>query len=282
MLNQRSAIATIIEQRLSQGPQKVPFAVKTQLLKLHQDENSTEMEERIEIFANSLLTPIYVEGLTDELYWSMVEKRMAVSSTFASLGSGWVFEKIIKLDIKFARYRPIRGSSHLSLPHKLANGCGLHNIRNHDDANCFNYCLVAAYHAHHGINLDRDDRNYHIDKTSPATYQQQNIHQPEGEFEMPMGFEQMKAFETLNDVAINVIGYDKGQLYPLRVSSFESDFAMDLLLLHDADIYHYVLITDVVKVVCKFRDLKFRFVVIVSGCVVMDWKVIIFILKIII
>ena len=40
---------------------------------------------------------------------------------------------------------------------------------------------------------------------------------------MPMGFEQMKAFETLNDVAIKVFGYDKGQLYLLRVSSFESD-----------------------------------------------------------
>ena len=205
------------------------------------------------------MTPIYVESLTDELYWSMVEKMMAVLSTFASSGSGWVVEKIIKLDVKFARYRPIRGSSYLALPHKLANCRGLLNIRNQDDANCFNYCFVAAYHAHHGISLDRDDRNYHIDKTTPATYQQQNIHQPVGEFEMPMGFEQMKAFETLNDVAINVFGYDKGQLYPLRVSSFESDFVMDLLLLYDADIYHYVLISDLVKVVCKVRDLKFRF-----------------------
>ena len=259
MLNQRSAIATLIEQRLSQGPQKVQFAVKVRLLKLHQDGNATETEERIEIYADSLMTPIYVEGLTNELYWSMVEKMMAVLSTFASSGSVWVVEKILKLDIKFARYRPIRGSSYLALPHELANCRGLLNIRNHEDANCFNYCFVAAYHAHHGISLDRDDRNYHIDKTSPATYQQENIHQPVGEFEMPMGFEQMKAFETLTDVAINVFGYDKGQIYPLRVSSFESDFVMDLLLLYDADIYHYVLINDLVKVVCKVRDLKFRF-----------------------
>ena len=97
MLNQISAIATLIEQRLSQGPQKIHFAVKVQLLKLHQDENSTETEERIEIYANSLMSPIYVESLTDELYWSMVEKMMAVLSTFASSGSGWVVEKIIKL-----------------------------------------------------------------------------------------------------------------------------------------------------------------------------------------
>ena len=88
MLNQRSANATLIEQSLSQGPQKVQFAVKVQLLKLHQDENATETEERIEIYANSLMTPICVEGLTNELYWSMVEKMMAVLSTFASSGSG--------------------------------------------------------------------------------------------------------------------------------------------------------------------------------------------------
>ena len=228
-------------------------------MKLHQDENATETEERIEIYANSVMTPIYVEGLTDELYCSMVQKMKAVLPTFASSGSGWVVEKIIKLDIKFARYRPIRGLSYLALPHKLANCRGLINIRNHDDANCFNYCFVAAHHSHQGISLDRDDRNYHIDKTSPATYQQQTIHQPVGEFEMPMGFEQMKAFEDLNDVAINVFGYDKGKLYPLRVSSFESDFVLDLLLLYDADIFLFVLITDLVKVVCKLRGLKFRF-----------------------
>ena len=184
---------------------------------------------------------------------------MAVLYTCASSGRCSVVEKIIKLDIKFARNRSFRGSSYPALPHRLANCRGLLNIRNHDDANCFNYCFVAAYHAHQGISLDRDDRNHHIDKTSPTTYQQQNIHQPVGEFEMPMKFEQMKAFETLNDVTTNVFGYDKGQFYPLRVSSFESDFVMDLLLLYDADIYHYVLISDLVKVVCKVRDLKFRF-----------------------
>ena len=112
---------------------------------------------------------------------------MAVLSMFASSGSGWVVEKIIKIDIKFARYRPIC-SSYLALPHMLANCRGLLNIRKHDDANCFNYCFMAACLARHGISLDRDDRNYHIDKTSPATYQQQNIHQPVGDLEMPMGF----------------------------------------------------------------------------------------------
>ena len=118
-LNQKSAIATLIKQRLSQGPKKVQFALKVLLLKLHKDENSIKMEERNEIYVNSLMKPIYVEGLTEELYWSMVEKMMAVLSTSASSGSGWV--EIIDLDIKFAHYRPISGSSYLASLHKLAN-----------------------------------------------------------------------------------------------------------------------------------------------------------------
>ena len=69
-------------------------------MKRHQDENSTETEERIEIYADSLMTVRRGSGLTDELYWSTVEKMMAPLSTFASSGSGCVVEKIIKLDIK--------------------------------------------------------------------------------------------------------------------------------------------------------------------------------------
>ena len=75
MLIQRFTISTLIEPRLRKGPQKAKFALKVQLLELHQNENSIETEECIETYANSFMTPVYAEGLTDELYWSMVEKK---------------------------------------------------------------------------------------------------------------------------------------------------------------------------------------------------------------
>ena len=55
ILNLRSAIPMLIEPRLRHGPQfvvhaaKVQFAVKVQLLKFNQDENSTKMEELVGI-----------------------------------------------------------------------------------------------------------------------------------------------------------------------------------------------------------------------------------------
>ena len=40
---------------------------------------------------------------------------------------------------------------------------------------------------------------------------------------------------------------------------FVSNFTMDLLLLYEADCYRYLLITNLVKVVCQLRNTKFRF-----------------------
>ena len=76
---------------------------------------------------------------------------------------------------------------------------------------------------------------------------------------MPMGFEDILEFEKLNDVQVNVSGYDNGQLFPLKVLSYESEFVMDLLLLYDGDHHHSVLITDLLKVVCYVRRIDFRY-----------------------
>ena len=217
------------------------------------------------------MTPVYSQGHSSETFWTMVEKMMIVLTTFASNGSGWVLEKVIKIIVNFARYRPITGSSYIALPSKLQNCRGLLNIRNHEDANCFLYCYIAAYHMHNNISLDRPGRNYNTDKTSPETYKQANLHQPTGHFDMPMGLEDINQFENLNEVRINVFGYDGRDLFQLRVSKFVSNFTMDLLLLYEADCYHYVWITNLVKVVCQLRipnfALRFIFAGIVSGCV---------------
>ena len=257
MLQHKPQIDSLIEQKFSQGSQKVQFSAHLQLRKPSQNED--QEDELIEIYANSLMTPVYSQGLSSETFWTMVEKMMIVLTTFASNGSGWVLEKVIKIIVNFARYRPITGSSYIALPSKLQNCRGLLNIRNHEDANCFLYCYIAAYHMHNNISLDRPGRNYNTDKTSPETYKQANLHQPTGHFDMPMGLEDINQFENLNEVRINVFGYDGRDLFPLRVSKFVSNFTMDLLLLYEADCYHYVLITNLVKVVCQLRNTKFRF-----------------------
>ena len=74
-----------------------------------------------------------------------------------------------------------------------------------------------------------------------------------------MGFEDILEVEKLNDVQVNVFGYDNGQLFSLKILSYESEFVMVLLLLFDCDHHHYVMITNLVKVVCYVRRIDFRY-----------------------
>ena len=76
---------------------------------------------------------------------------------------------------------------------------------------------------------------------------------------MPMGFEDIPEFRKLNDVQVNVFGYDNGQLLPLKISSYESELLIELLLLYDDDHYHYLLITHLLKVVSYVRRIDFRY-----------------------
>ena len=158
--SQKPRLDSLINEQLCHGPQKVQLCAKLQLIKYHNNQPDNAEDERIEIYANSFLTPVYAIGLTIAAYWGMVEKMMSLLTTFASMGSGWVLEEVLKVDDKFARFRPIHGSSYIALPNKIANCCGLLNIRNHDDQQCFRYCYVAAYHLYHGMSLDRVHQNY--------------------------------------------------------------------------------------------------------------------------
>ena len=78
---------------------------------------------------------------------------------------------------------------------------------------------------------------------------------------MPMGFEDFRDFEKLNDVQVNVFGYKNGQLFPLKISSYESEFVMDLFLLYDHDHHHYVLITHLEKSFATYDVLTFVIVI---------------------
>ena len=62
-----------IDQKLSAGPQKVQFSAELQLLK--QNRETDEVDERNPIFANSLMTPLYAEGLSNDNFVEMVEKN---------------------------------------------------------------------------------------------------------------------------------------------------------------------------------------------------------------
>ena len=61
------------------------------------------------------MTPVH-HRLSNETFFHMVEKMLTVLFVFASNGNGWILQKILWVDLKFAKFSPIRGSSFLRCP----------------------------------------------------------------------------------------------------------------------------------------------------------------------
>ena len=166
---------------------------------------SSSQPDRISVHVASKMERVDFGGLADKTFHAMVEQMLLALNNFASHGSGWTLNQIVNIEIRLAKAKPIRASSYLALPGKLARTCSLLNIRNREDENCFLYCYTAAYHLKFGPRLlppGAPARRI----TSPVTYGSDNplAKQADGVFDMPMGFHQMTRFEELNNVCVNV------------------------------------------------------------------------------
>ena len=175
----------------------------------------------------------------------MVDQMLSSFVSFTSHGSGWVLEKNICLNICIVSHLPVRGSCYNALPLQLQNMKFLLTVRNREDNNWFLYCYSEAGHYKYGPSL-HENVSRHL-RTSPETYKRTiNLaHQPIGEFEMPMGFNQVPKFEKLHNVHVNIFQYRQNALLPLlnpKNTSF--CFTLDLLLLIDGRTHQYVLIKD--------------------------------------
>ncbi len=273
LIRRKEEIESIIDLNVSQGPHKVQFVAEVVLKKPIAD---SEEDERIRIFANSSMTPVFADGLSDDQFFTMTEQMILVIHNFASHGSGWILETIDRLTIKAVRFSPIRPGSHLRTPTELKEA-PLINIQS-KDGRCFQHCYTAAYHLQFGPTLV-SEKSHWRQKFLQTTYDETNplANLPKGEFDAPMPLNQIGRFEHLNKVQVNVfrlvetffllridnaltfIRYHQSQLLPYRISkATEYKFVIDLLILSDGLVHHYVLITDLPRLIAKVRGKQFR------------------------
>ena len=123
----------------------------------------------------------------------------------------------------------------------------------------FLYCFTAAYHLYTNIPLILSS-SWRC-KANPETYNPRTnrlAKKHEGDFFMPMPFNQIERFEKLNKVQVNVFLFENKDLVPLRISKLKSRFIMDLLLLSEGTSYHYVLIVDLKSFINFLRKKQSR------------------------
>ena len=73
----------------------------------------------------------------------MIARIGEVLANFQQSGSNWVLQKISRLEIHFANWQPLGGSTFFPLPAKIKNKKALINLKNEDNQ-CFKWCVVRA------------------------------------------------------------------------------------------------------------------------------------------
>ena len=195
--------------------------------------------ERMQEFAfHSKGLKLILEG-TDEndIYDEMVEEILEeIDMARDAEGSGWQFEKVIKLVLHTTRWDPVNAGSYIELPQALKNRKAIINMKNQDDK-CFMWSVLRA------LNLKNKD-NERIDNDLKSKVDTLNM---EG-IQYPVSFRGIDRFEHLNpEISISVLGYNEEEkVYPLKVSKYTGcKHDIVLLLIKDGENSHYCLVKNI-------------------------------------
>ena len=124
---------------------------------------------------------------------------------FVQNGSGWRLNTLKTLWLDVAKYEPIKGSSYLPLPDSLKNKKAVINVKNDDD-HCLRYALRAALFP----------TSNHPERLS--SYKNDDGLNFEGIIS-PTPVSQISKVETLNNLAINVYGWENNKVIIHRISN---------------------------------------------------------------
>ena len=173
----------------------------------------------------------------NKLLDKMIARIEEVLANFQQSGSNWVFQEIQRLEIHFANWKPIRGSTFIPLPTKFKNKRAVVNIKNEDNQ-CFKWCIARA--------LNPVDKN-------PNRITKELIEQAKSlnwnGLKFPVGLKAIKIFETNNpSISINVFGFED-EVYPLKISKEKRINNIDLLVISDKKKQHYCLINNLSRLI---------------------------------
>ena len=191
---------------------------------------------------------INVEGTDEnEIYTTMTDtilERIAnLINGSSGGGSGWIFYKIIKLELHTASYRPLRGNTWIPLPKELADKKAIINMKNKDNK-CFMWCVKRA------LNLT----NNHPERIDKELIEKEDDLNMKG-IEYPVSLKDIDRFEEQNpEISITVLGFnEKDKVYPLRSSDYVyiRKHNIILLLIERDGVNHYCLVKNSSRLLSK-------------------------------
>ena len=188
--------------------------------------------------------PVYLNSTIEQMFFTdplgiiavlnvLFNQFDALIQDYEQSGSGWVFDKIVRLEANIAKYNPLRSGTFVETPKWIAKKKAVVNVKNNDQY-CIIYSILAKLYpsATHVSEAYSYRRNF--DKIE------------KGEIEFPIDLKDVPKLAELNRIHINVFSVgEKNCIIPLFVSPTKADYQQEpvnLLLLQDGCIQHYCLI----------------------------------------
>lgn len=193
-----------------------------------------------------------VESMINEICYN-IEDKASLPST------GYEFEKCEILKVIVVPYTPLSGSSYIQLPQCLRNSMfGLVNIQN-KDLKCFTWCILARQFP---ATKDKE-------RVSKYLQHENTLNMTGITYPVKADDKVIKKIEKQNNLSINIYTNEGRQIHPHIISKSHHESHVDLLLIREGDNSHYVLITNLGRLVAGVASTKDKKVHICHNCLLM-------------
>jgi hypothetical protein len=162
----------------------------------------------------------------------VIEPTLASLEEFQERDSGWALSRILNLTINVNKHNPLHAGCNIEIPKQIRLKKAVINVKTKGNA-CFAWSVVAALHP--------AEKNTNRESSYPHYSTILNL---KG-IEFPMTLNQIKKFETLNDISINV--YEKKEdlsILPIRLTDRKMDKHVNLLYMQNDNEGHFALINN--------------------------------------
>ncbi|XP_076638285.1 uncharacterized protein LOC143350581 [Colletes latitarsis] len=168
----------------------------------------------------------------------VIEPILASLDEFQERDSGWALSRILNLIVNVNKYMPMHAGCAIQLPREVRLKKAVINVCSTDNA-CFAWSVVAAlYPAESHVSLASSYPHY----TTVLNIQ---------DIEFPMTLNQIKKFEHINNISINVYTIENKKVLPIRVTDKKMERHVNLLYLEGAnDVGHFTWIKNLSRLVC--------------------------------
>lgn len=154
-----------------------------------------------------------------------------IIESWTNQGSGWVIERVEYLRLNIAKYQPLHSGSYIDLLAYLKNKKAIVNVKNKDD-NCLRWAIRSALFP----------ATNHSDRLSSYPSDDNLIFT---EIHTPTPINQIQKVEKLNNLALNVYGFDGKNIIIYQLSKQPVGMrTINLMLIEKDGKTHYTWIKD--------------------------------------